>query len=136
MAEHMQTELVLTALETALGHRSAAASGLLFHSDRGSQYASGAYRAVLKDTGISCSMSRRGNCWDNAVAESFFGTMKTELIHLQNFATREDVRCLSEPRILRTLAVRVLSINPYLPSLGLGTHTCFPIATPRQTYHT
>jgi putative transposase len=92
MAEHMQTELVLSALEAALGHRSAAASGLLFHSDRGSQYASGDYRAALKDAGISCSMSRRGNCWDNAVAESFFGTMKTELIHLQNFATREDAK--------------------------------------------
>jgi len=92
MAEQMQTELVLSALEAALGHRSAAASGLLFHSDRGSQYASGAYRAALKGAGISCSMSRRGNCWDNAVAESFFGTMKTELIYLENFATREDAK--------------------------------------------
>lgn len=89
MAEHMRVELVLGALQAALGHRLPAASGLLFHSDRGSQYASGDYRAALQTAGISCSMSRRGNCWDNAVIESFFGTLKTELIHSQSFATRE-----------------------------------------------
>ena len=95
MAEHMQTELVLSAFNAALGHRTAAASGLLFHSDRGSQSASHDYRAALQDGGIVCSMSRRGNCWDNAVAESFFGTfgtMKTELIYLQGFATRKDTK--------------------------------------------
>ena len=92
MAEHMRVELVTSALQAALGHRSAAASGLLFHSDRGSQYASHDYRGALKDAGISCSMSRKGNCWDNAVAESFFGTIKTELIHLRDFITREDAK--------------------------------------------
>jgi transposase InsO family protein len=89
MAEHMRVDLVLAALQAALGHRIPAPSGLVFHSDRGSQYASGDYRGALQAAGISCSMSRRGNCWDNAVAESFFGTLKTEFVHAQSFATRE-----------------------------------------------
>lgn len=89
LAEHMRVELVLGALQAALGHRLPAVSGLLFHSDRGSQYASGDYRAALQAVGITCSMSRKGNCWDNAVAESFFGTLKTELIHSSSFSTRE-----------------------------------------------
>jgi transposase InsO family protein len=62
---------------------------VLFHSERGSQYASGDYRGVLQAAEISCSMSRKGNCWANAVAESFFGTLKTEFIHVQSFVTRE-----------------------------------------------
>ncbi len=70
-------------------HRAPAASGLLFHSDRGSQYACEDYRAALQAAGIQCSMSRRGNCWDNAVAESFFSTLKTEFVHAQSFVTRE-----------------------------------------------
>lgn len=89
MAEHMRVDLVLGALQAALGHRVPAASGLVFHSDRGSQYASGDYQAALQVAGISCSMSRKGNCWDNAVAESFFGTLKTEFIHVQSFVTKE-----------------------------------------------
>jgi transposase InsO family protein len=92
MAEHMRVELVTSALQAALGHRVAAASGLIFHSDRGSQYASHDYRRALQAANISCSMSRKGNCWDNAVAESFFGTLKTEFIHTQNFANREDTK--------------------------------------------
>lgn len=88
----MRVDLVLAALQAALGHRVPAASGLLFHSDRGSQYASHAYQAALEAAGICCSMSRRGNCWDNAVAESFFGTLKTKLIHSQCFATRETAK--------------------------------------------
>jgi transposase InsO family protein len=92
MAEHMRVELVLNALEAALGHRVPADSGLLFHSDRGSQYASSDYRAALQAAGIGCSMSRKGNCWDNAVAESFFGTLKTELISSREFDTREDAK--------------------------------------------
>lgn len=92
MGEHMRVELVLNALKAALGHRAAAATGLLFHSDRGSQYASGDYRAALQTAGIGCSMSRKGNCWDNAVAESFFGTLKTELIGSREFVTRENAK--------------------------------------------
>ncbi len=92
MAEHRRTELVLTALEAALGHRQPAQTGLLFHSDRGSQYASGDYQEALQQATIRGSMSRRGNCWDNAVAESFFGTLKTELIHPRIFSTRTVAR--------------------------------------------
>jgi transposase InsO family protein len=92
MAEHLRTELVLTALSAALGHRRPAKSGLLFHSDRGSQYASHTYQQALAQANIACSMSRRGNCWDNAVAESFFGTLKTELIHPTVFPTRPIAR--------------------------------------------
>ena len=78
MADHLRTELVECALRTALGAREPAPK-LLHHSDRGSQYASASYREMLARHGIKCSMSRRGNCYDNAVVESFFGTLKQEL---------------------------------------------------------
>jgi putative transposase len=92
MTDHMRTDLVLTALESALGQRIPSQTGLVFHSDRGSQYASHDYRAALNTAGITCSMSRRANCWDNAVAESFFGTLKTELVYRQTFQTHRDAR--------------------------------------------
>ena len=92
MADHMRTELVLDALSAALGSRLPSAAGLLFHSDRGSVYASGDYQKALDANGITCSMSRRGNCWDNAVAESFFSTLKTELVHNVIFLTRDSAR--------------------------------------------
>lgn len=93
MADHMKTELVLDALRRALGHREPSEDGLMFHSDRGAQYASGDYRKALDIAGISCSMSRRGNCWDNAVAESFFSTLKMELIYNNEFfLTHESAR--------------------------------------------
>jgi transposase InsO family protein len=66
--------------------------GLVHHSDRGSQYASGDYQAVLAAAGIVCSMSRRGNCWDNAVAESFVATLKVELVHEASWVTRQAAR--------------------------------------------
>ena len=91
MANHMRTELVLSALDMALGRRLPPA-GMLHHSDRGSQYASHDYRAVLGKHGITCSMSRKGNCWDNAVVESFFATLKKELIYRQSWATRKLTR--------------------------------------------
>jgi putative transposase len=71
-------KLVIAALEEAL-HRRCPAPGLLHHSDRGCQYASDDYQALLAAKGITCSMSRAGNCWDNAAMESWFGTLKTEL---------------------------------------------------------
>jgi putative transposase len=92
MAEHMRTELVMTALGAALGQRVPSRTGLVFHSDRGSQYASSDYRDALLKAEITCSMSRRANCWDNAVAESFFGTLKVELIYPRIFSTRETAR--------------------------------------------
>jgi len=92
MADHMRTELVLDALSAALGSRLPSAAGLIFHSDRGSVYASGDYQKALDNNGITCSMSRRGNCWDNAVAESFFSTLKNELVHRVIFLTQDSAR--------------------------------------------
>ena len=83
--------LVTGALEMALGQRQAAL-GLLHHSDRGSQYASHSYQELLQMQGITCSMSRRGNCWDNAPVESFFATLKKELVHRENYRTREEAK--------------------------------------------
>ena len=80
MATHMRTELIEAALRNALGMRRPS-KGLLHHSDRGCQYASGSYRALLAARGIAVSMSRRGECYDNAVVESFFGSLKQELVH-------------------------------------------------------
>jgi transposase InsO family protein len=82
-------ELALDALRWALGHRRPAA-GLVHHSDRGSQYASGEYRALLAAHGLTCSMSRRGDCWDNAVTESFFATVEHELLADADFRTRAE----------------------------------------------
>jgi putative transposase len=87
MADHLRTELVLDALAMAIGRRMPDA-GLVHHSDRGCQYASDAYRTVLERHGVVCSMSRKGNCWDNAVVESFFSTLKTELVHRHPWPTR------------------------------------------------
>jgi putative transposase len=92
MADHMRTELVLTALEAALGQRVPSQTGLVFHSDRGSQYTSADYQAALLKADINGSMSRRANCWDNAVAESFFGTLKIELIYPRIFSTKAIAR--------------------------------------------
>lgn len=92
MADHMRVELVLGALEAALGKRAPSERGLVFHSDRGSQYAAKAYRVALDAAGIECSMSRRGNCWDNAVAESFFSTLKTEMVHDVIFTSRAEAK--------------------------------------------
>jgi transposase InsO family protein len=75
MSERVTDDLTLDALDMALARRRPR-QGLLHHSDRGSQYASGDYQRVLEQHGIVCSMSRRGNCWDNAVAESVFATLK------------------------------------------------------------
>ena len=91
MSETIDTELCSRALEMAVQARRPAA-GLVHHSDRGSQYASHDYRAALSKYGMVCSMSRRGNCWDNAVAESFWGTLKTELADEMDFASRSEAR--------------------------------------------
>jgi len=91
MSERIDRALVLEALAGGLGRRMPNA-GLVHHSDRGSQYASNDYQAALQEVGVVCSMSRKGNCWDNAVAESFFATLKTELIYLRRFATRAEAR--------------------------------------------
>lgn len=91
MSERIDRALVLEALAAAVGRRVPNA-GLVHHSDRGSQYASNDYQTALDDLGVVCSMSRKGNCWDNAVAESFFATLKTELVYQRRFATRAEAR--------------------------------------------
>lgn len=83
--------LVLRALHMALARRQPD-PGLLHHSDRGSQYTSGAYQALLAQQGIIVSMSRKGNCYDNAVMESFFGTLKVECVDRQTFATPDEAQ--------------------------------------------
>lgn len=67
-------------------------TGLIFHSDRGSQYASEDYRALLREHGISASMSRRGNCWDNACSETLFGSLKVERLHDLRFSSRRHAK--------------------------------------------
>ena len=91
MAEHMRAELVGDALKMALGMRSPP-PGLLHHSDRGVQYACDDYQHLLRSNGVVCSMSGKGDCWDNAVMESFWATLKTELVHREKYATREQAR--------------------------------------------
>ena len=91
MSDRMKQDLVLDALRDALGRRRPDRdAGLLHHSDRGSQYASGAYQELLRNENISCSMSRQGDCWDNAMMESFFATLKKERIHQEDYATRSE----------------------------------------------
>jgi putative transposase len=87
----LDRSIVLSALESALVQRHPGA-GLVCHSDRGSQYASADYQEVLSGAGAVCSMSRKGNCYDNAPVESFFASLKRELIHRCPFATREEAR--------------------------------------------
>jgi putative transposase len=91
MADHMRAELVNQALAMAIGQRQPEA-GLIMHTDRGRQYGADSYRQLLRQYGIEPSMSRKGNCWDNAVAESFFHTLKTELIYLEDFDTHEQAQ--------------------------------------------
>lgn len=91
MADHMRTELVADALRMALDARRPEA-GLIFHSDRGCQYTSEDYGKILDEHGIRQSLSRPGQCWDNAVAESFFATLKLELIYQHSWPTRAGAR--------------------------------------------
>ena len=91
MSERIDTALVLSALNMALLHRKPPA-GLLCHSDRGVQYASGDYRQALAQAGLVASMSRKGNCYDNASMESFWSTLKMELVYRRDFATRDQAR--------------------------------------------
>ena len=91
MSDHVDTQLVMDALEMALGRRRPPI-GLVHHSDRGSQYASHAYRALLADHGMTCSMSGKGDCLDNAVAERFFGSLKRERTSKRSYRTRQEAR--------------------------------------------
>lgn len=91
ISNHMRSSLVEQALKMAYWHRKPG-KGLIHHSDRGSQYAGIEYQKLLKSYGMICSMSRKGDCWDNAVAESFFHTLKTERTNGYLYRTRDEAR--------------------------------------------
>ena len=91
MADHMQSRLVVDALAMAVARR-LPDEGLLAHSDRGSQYASDHYQRLLAQHGIACSMSGVGQCWDNAPMESFFASLKKELVHHEDYQSRAEAR--------------------------------------------
>jgi transposase InsO family protein len=91
MQDHMRAELPLTALRTAISAQRPGA-GLIHHSDRGVQYASAEYRHLVQSAGFRASMSRKAVCYDNAPMESFFHTLKTELVHHEQYATREQAK--------------------------------------------
>jgi len=91
MSDRMYASLVTDSLTMAMFNRRPA-PGLIVHSDRGSQYVSSAYKTILDENGFVCSMSLKGNCWDNAPAESFFHTLKTELVHHEDYKTRDEAK--------------------------------------------
>jgi transposase InsO family protein len=93
LRQDMTRDIVIDALRMAWFKRHPSKQcGLIFHSDRGSQYASDDFRAILKEYGITASMSRRSNCWDNACSETLFGSLKVERLHGQRFATRRQAK--------------------------------------------
>jgi putative transposase len=91
MADHLRSDLIADALKMAIARRRPA-PGLLHHSDRGVQYASDDYQKLLNDHQLLCSMSGRGDCWDNAMMESFWGTFKSELVNQEHYATHDQAR--------------------------------------------
>lgn len=114
MSNNMRAELVNNALLMAIFSRKPA-RGLIWHTDRGSQYVSDSHLKIIKQHGIIQSMSRKGNCWDNAVAESFFATLKNELIYQQKFNTRKEAKqAIFEYIEVFYNRIRVHSVNDYL----------------------
>jgi transposase InsO family protein len=114
MDGRMQAQLVNDALLMAVWKRKPG-KGLIWHTDRGSQYASESHRNVLKQHQITQSMSRKGDCWDNAVSESFFHTLKTELTHHRKFKTREEAKqCIFEYIEVFYNRIRIHSANGYM----------------------
>ncbi len=92
MADHMRASLVTSAIDMAVGIRAGDVEGIILHSDRGSQYLAGETAAVLDQAGMVQSVGRTGVCWDNAVAEAWFGTLKRELVSRISFTTRAEAR--------------------------------------------
>jgi len=90
-SEHIDEALVTAALKNAIAQRRPG-PGLLHHSDRGSQYAADGYQRLLETMGMVCSMSRKGNCWDNAVMERFFGSLKVERVYRKTYQTRAEAK--------------------------------------------
>lgn len=115
MANHMKTELVSSALKQAIG-RTGASRGLIVHSDRGVQYASKEYQDLLNKHQYICSMSRKGNCFDNAPMESFWGKLKMEWLNDYKFKTRSEAKkAIFEYIELFYNRVRTHSSNDYVP---------------------
>lgn len=92
MGPSNSTELVENALKMATDRRGDTAKGVLLHSDQGAQYAAVSYQKLLRQQGFVCSMSRKGNCWDNAPMESFFHSLKTEWVYFEDYKTRSEAR--------------------------------------------
>jgi transposase InsO family protein len=92
VASHMRTELVANALEMAVASRGGTVDGVVFHTDRGSQYTSAAFGELCEQLGVTQSMGATGVCWDNAAAEAFFGTLKRELANRRRWVTRTEAR--------------------------------------------
>jgi len=92
MDDNMQSKLVNDAMLMAIINRRPKTEGIIWHTDQGSQYSSDSHRSLLRDFGIIQSMSRKGNCWDNAVSESFFHTLKTEMVNHRKFKTIEEAK--------------------------------------------
>jgi putative transposase len=114
MADNMKSKLINDALTMAIWKRKPK-KGLIWHSDRGVQYASKSHRNILKDHGIIQSMSRKGDCWDNAVAESFFHTLKTELTNHYKFKNQEEAKnVIFEYIEVFYNKIRIHSANDYL----------------------
>jgi transposase InsO family protein len=115
MSNNMKAKLVNDALTMAIWKRKPKRGGLIWHTDRGSQYASESHRSILKDHDIIQSMSRKGDCWDNAVAESFFKTLKTELTnHYQLNDQQEAKNVIFEYIEVFYNRIRTHSANNYL----------------------
>ncbi len=118
MSSRMKAQLVCDAMIMAIWQRKPKA-GLIHHSDRGSQYASKAFRKLLKTHGIKGSMSRKGDCWDNAVVESFFGSLKQERVHWRHYQARRE----AQQDVLNYISV---FYNNYRP------HSTLRYVSPRQ----
>jgi putative transposase len=119
MDSRMKTELVSTALKQAIG-RTGATIGLMVHSDRGVQYASKEYQKLLKKHGFICSMSRKGNCYDNAPMESFWGKLKMEWLNDYKFKIRDEAKkAVFEYIELFYNRNRIHSTNDYIPPFKL-----------------
>jgi putative transposase len=120
MDSRMNKSLVINALSEACIRRNPG-PGLLLHSDRGSQYCSEEYQKEIAKRNFICSMSRKGNCWDNAPMESFWGKLKTEWLYWKRFRTREEAkRAVFEYIELFYNRKRLRSVNGYIPPLKMG----------------
>lgn len=113
MDDRLHTRIIVNALQATKVRREAL-DGAIFHSDRGSQYASDEFREYLKANSMIQSMSAKGNCYDNAVAESFFHTIKTELVHHVKFQTKEEAKRAISEYITFYNTKRMHSYNDYL----------------------